>query len=77
MVTAWLIERTHAQLCYRRDDDRRCDTRWVTFTDPTAWRFATKVEAEAVIATHRLNDVTAVSHGYGPDEQGASIGVAE
>jgi hypothetical protein len=61
MTTAWLIERLDVHLCYSNGDT---SFRWVTFTDPKAWRFETKEEALRVIAEHALTGVKAVSHGW-------------
>jgi len=66
MTTAWLIERTDTQLCY---SDGSTTFRWVTFTDPTAWRFDDKASAERVIEEHRLSNAIATEHAW---TQGAS-----
>ena len=54
MTSAWLIERDGIHLCYAHDGFH-CG-RWVTFTDPCAWRFKTKAEAELVIAKPEFQD---------------------
>jgi hypothetical protein len=63
LTTAWLIERIDAHLCYARDGvGWGCE--WVTFTDPVAWWFDTKAEAEAIINERCLFGVLPVEHGW-------------
>ena len=62
MISAWLIERKDARLCYAKDE-YTCGA-WVTFTDPNARRFATQAEAEQVIADRHLDGVIVTSHGW-------------
>ena len=63
MTTAWLIERTDVRLCYSQDPAQPC-AKWVTFTDPAAWRFDDKKSAERVIRERSLLYCHAVSHGW-------------
>ena len=62
MTTAWLIERTDVHLCYSKHGSMCWG--WVTFTDPDAWRFDTKEEAERIIEERELTHVRAVEHGW-------------
>jgi hypothetical protein len=61
-TTAWLIERVGVNLCYARD--RVGCREWVTFTDPAAWRFDSKAEAEAIINERCLLGVLPVEHAW-------------
>jgi hypothetical protein len=61
MTTAWLIEAATMPLCYS-SGPKPC---WVDFSDPQAWRFGTKEEAERVIKDRGLIGVSAVEHGWG------------
>ena len=63
VTTAWLIERTDVQLCYSSDEMQPC-AKWVTFTDPDAWRFGSKEAAERIIRERDLIHCHAVSHGW-------------
>lgn len=58
----WLIERNGVHLCYSSDGSS-C-YRWVTFTDPAAWRFETKEAAERVIRERGLTDCRAEGHTW-------------
>jgi hypothetical protein len=59
---AWLIEKDDVRLCFSRDG-ATC-LRWVTFTDPAAWRFENKDSAECVILERGLTHVRAVEHSW-------------
>lgn len=57
--TAWLIERNGIHLCLS------VESRWVGFTDPRAWRFSTREDAERLIREKGIGDVArAESHGW-------------
>jgi hypothetical protein len=62
VTTAWLIERDGIHLCYSQDG-AACH-KWVTFTDPAAWRFDTQTAAETIIRERDLRHCRAVSHGW-------------
>jgi hypothetical protein len=58
----WLIELLGSGVCYARDGG---EDRWVRFTDPRAWCFETKADAELIIRTrYAASAGTAMGHSY-------------
>jgi hypothetical protein len=61
-ITDRMRARMDAHLCYSQDGSS-CH-KWITFTDPGAWRFESQDAAEKVIEDRELTDVIALEHGW-------------